>query len=318
VGGFPHTPSRNWEVVFGPVASRRLGWSLGVDVLPPKTCTFDCIYCEAGRTTLKTVDRLPYICKERILEEVTRYLAEMHPVPDVITITASGEPTLHQDLDWILARIKRLTPLPLAVLTNGSLLHLEAVRKALLPADVVIPSLDAARESSFRAVNRPHPDLDLSAIVEGLVRFRRDFPNQLWLEILLVRGVNDSEEDISLLEKIVPQIRPDRIQLNTVVRPPALQGVLPVDPPVLEALCGRLGKRAEIIASFPRSDRQTQGSCTEEDILRMLKRRPCGLKEISTALDVPLTELEALMHRLVRDKRVHRRMHSGASYFQVS
>lgn len=183
------------SVVYGPVPSRRLGWSLGVDLVPYKTCTYDCVYCQLGRTTRQTLERGEYVPTSQILEGVERALASLEEHrgrrPDWIGLAGSGEPTLHSHLGEVVAAIKARTNVPVAVLTNGSLLWSRSVRQELAEADLVLPSLDAGDEALFHYVNRPHPDLDFDQVVQGLVDFRREFRRPIWLEVFLLGGVTD-------------------------------------------------------------------------------------------------------------------------------
>ena len=208
-------------LVFGPKHSRRLGRSLAVDVVHRKTCPLDCIYCELGRTDHLTIERKEYVRAEEVLEELRSVLNEMTDGIDHITLSASGEPTLNSRLGEIIRRIKEMTTIPVAVLTNGVLFYREDVRRDVAEADIVLPSLDAASDHVFEAVNRPHGRLDLDDLGAGLVAFRREYTGQIWLEILLVKGINDTMEELAMLKTAVDRIRPDIIHLNTVVRPPA-------------------------------------------------------------------------------------------------
>jgi len=313
-------PAREQQVgkrIFGPVASRRLGYSLGIDIIPRKTCTLDCVYCEVGRTTNKTVEIAPYTPAEEILDEIEEFFSVRDIKLDFMTITGSGEPTLHRDLGFIIRRIKRMTRVPLAVLTNGTLFSSEPVREAVMEADLLVPSLDAALDESFQKVNKPHPSLELTQVVEGLAQLRKSFRNAFWLEILLVKGFNDAEKDLEALRHAVMKIGPDRIQLNTVERPPALRGVQAVDRICLERCRNRMGDRAEIIASF-KGDAEGAGSQgTAEEIVRMIRRRPCGLDEISMALSIPRDVLGPVMEELVHSGRVAKRWHRDMSYYQA-
>lgn len=313
----PAEERQAWKRVFGPVASRRLGHSLGIDIIPRKTCTLDCVYCEVGRTTNKTVEIDSYIDAEEILDEIDDFLGARDLKLDFVTITGSGEPTLHRDLGFIIRRIKQMTKLPLAVLTNGTLFSSESVREAVLEADLLAPSLDAALDESFQKVNQPHPSLELTQVIDGLVRLRKSFRNAFWLEILLVKGFNDAEQDLEALRRAVMKIGPDRIQLNTVERPPALAGVRAVDRGFLERCRARMGDRAEIIASFKGDAEGAASQGTAEEIVRMIRRRPCGLDEISVALSIPRDLLGPVMEELLHSGRVEKRWHRGMSYYHA-
>ncbi len=211
--------------IFGPVPSRRLGRSLGIDVIPPKTCSFDCIYCESGPTTRLSVTRENFVDLSEILVELSAFL-RLHPnATDVLTLSSAGEPTLYTGLGELIAAVKKTHPrFPLIVLTNGSLLWEPEVRRRLLKADRVVPSLDAVTTTVFRKINRPHPSLEPEQIIEGIRAFRMEYKGQLHVEIALVSGVNDSPGELSALAHVIESIRPDKIELNTVVRPPARIG----------------------------------------------------------------------------------------------
>jgi wyosine [tRNA(Phe)-imidazoG37] synthetase (radical SAM superfamily) len=184
------------KYIFGPVPSRRLGRSLGVDLVPFKTCSFDCIYCDLGRTTQKTTSRQPFASPEKIVEELELTLSVLDKKPDFITLSGSGEPTLNNDIGAIIRRAKEITSIPVAVLTNSSLLSLQEVRNDLSEADLVVPSLDAVTPALFEYVNRPHPSLRIEDIVQGLIQFRKQYRGQIWLEILFCRGANDDREEV--------------------------------------------------------------------------------------------------------------------------
>jgi wyosine [tRNA(Phe)-imidazoG37] synthetase (radical SAM superfamily) len=198
--------------VFGPVPSRRLGRSLGVDVVPFKTCTYDCIYCQLGRTTCKTIERKEWVPLESVLDEVN---AKLSTRPDYITLSGSGEPTLFSPLGELIDGIKRMTSVPIALLTNGSLLWQADVRGAVQDVDLLIPSLDAADEGMFRRVNRPHEAVSFDRLIDGLVASREACRGQYWLEVLLLAGYTGTEGEVNKLAQYASRIKPDRIQLNT-------------------------------------------------------------------------------------------------------
>ena len=239
--------------IFGPVSSRRLGVSLGLDVIPFKTCSYDCVYCECGPTTLKTMERKPYVPAETVIAELKAHLSAHPGRLDHITFSGSGEPTLNSEIGLMIDAIKKMTSTPVVVLTNSSLLHLPDVIRDLRHADLVVPSLDAASEKNFRIIDRPIGQANPGQTIAAIENFRKNFKGQLWLEILFIDGFNTSDEEVLLLRKAVDRIRPDRIQLNTVDRPPLFDWVRPASRETLERLAGLIGfKPYDII--LPKND----------------------------------------------------------------
>jgi len=275
--------------IFGPVPSRRLGFSLGLDPVLLKTCTYNCIYCQLGRTNRMTLERETYIPADWILGELRRVLAEDRRI-DYITFSGSGEPTLHAKLGEMIRKIKRMTPIPVAVLTNGSLLSRKEVRRELAEADLVIPSLDAVSEEVFRKINRPHGRLDLGEIIEGLKALRGEYSGQVWLEIMFVRGINDTPEEIERMRSVISEIGPDRIQLNTVVRPPAEHFAHPVSPENLEHIQSLFGDRCEVIAKFERKEQSAYKEDVERAIMTLVERRPVIMGDLSDSLGLHRNE----------------------------
>jgi len=228
-------------IVFGPMRSRRLGQSLAVDVIPRKACPLDCIYCELGKTNRLSVTRQEFVSPDAVIRPLREFLRDFRGTIDHITLSASGEPTLNIRLGEIITRIRELTVIPIAVLTNGVLLDRPDVRKDLSRADVVLPSLDAATEETFLRINRPHPRVVLEKVISGLASFRREYHGKIWLEVLFVKGVNDQVSELTALRKAVGMIRPDRVDLNTVVRAPAERNAVPVGRDRLRAIGEILG-----------------------------------------------------------------------------
>lgn len=283
--------------LFGPVPSRRLGRSLGVDLIPRKTCPFDCIYCEVGPTTNQTETRLDYQADE-ILAELAAYVRQGPPELDYITLAGSGEPTLNLGLGRIIRRIKGLTGTPVAVLTNGALLYLPEVRRELKDADLVLPSLDAAREETFRAINRPLPDYPLSRLIEGLEAFRREYTGRIWLEILLLKGLNDSPEDLEALRRTLKLLAPGKVQLNTAVRPGVEDYARPLNLAEMDAIAGYLadGLEVEVIAAGNGAASRA-AACEDAVLVEMLARRPMTAADLARVLGLPLP--------LVRQRLLH-------------
>ena len=213
--------------VYGPVPSRRLGRSLGVSPIPPKTCSYTCVYCQLGRTTHLQIERESFFPKEDILAEIIRSAPE--DKADFVTFVGDGEPTLNKDLGWLIQQTKEKVHLPVAVITNGSLLFQEDVREDLGKADVVIPTLDAGNDKTFRAVNRPHRSIDFDTMLRGQIDFRREYSGQIWVEVMLVKGLNDAEKELQSIKHAVDMINPDRVYILTPIRPPAEPWVKPSD-----------------------------------------------------------------------------------------
>ncbi len=300
--------------VYGPVPSRRLGLSLGLDIVPFKTCPFNCIYCQLGETPRQSGRRGCFFPIEEILSQVRKAL-ERNPKIEHITFSGSGEPTLNTAIGILIRKIKAMTDIPVVVLTNSSLLARRSVREALSAADIVIPSLDAARAPSFRRVNRPLPSLKSASIIRALETFRREFKGFIWLEVMLVKGVNDSPPDIQALKKAIARIQPDRIQLNTVVRPPAVNWAMPLSRRSLETIKKELGESAEVVADFQRRPRPPAGRNLREAILSMVERRPATILDITASLARDEREVRPHLESLLRSKKIRRRRYRGSVYF---
>jgi wyosine [tRNA(Phe)-imidazoG37] synthetase (radical SAM superfamily) len=230
--------------VFGPVPSRRLGRSLGIDPIPLKTCNWNCVYCQLGRTRPFVTCRGRYSSPDVLLREVEVALNRWGDDDiDWITFVGSGEPLLHREFGSLLSGVKQLTRIPVAVLTNGALLRLPEVRAEMLTADAVLPSVDAGSPELYRRINRPHPSLDFEGFIEGLVSFRDEFSGRLWVEVMLIEGLNDDPAALADLARVLDRIHPDAVHVNAPVRPPA---EVWVRPPSAERL-------AEAVALFGRA-----------------------------------------------------------------
>lgn len=280
-----HREPSTFRYVFGPVISRRLGRSLGVDLVPFKTCTYDCIYCQLGRTTCKTVARKEYVPLAEVLEELDRKLALGQPF-DYMTLAGSGEPTLHSGVGRFIVEAKRRCTAPIAVITNGSLLWDADVRRDLMNADLVIPSLDAGFPASFQSVNRPDESITFEAMTEGLAAFRGEFPKKIWLEILLVDGVTANDEEIAALAALARRIEPDRVQLTTITRPPAAGPAKPVPREELERFAQAFAGVSEVLAPPLPTAPTGFGAATPEEVLDILQRHPCSVDDVATSLNI--------------------------------
>jgi wyosine [tRNA(Phe)-imidazoG37] synthetase (radical SAM superfamily) len=301
--------------VYGPVPSRRLGYSLGVDIVPYKTCTLDCLYCQLGSVRRTTCRRQAFFSVRAVLAQIREALASGRTI-DVITFSGSGEPTLNRNLGPLIREIKKMTRVPVAVLTNGTLLYRKDVRRDLMAADIVIPSLDAALVACFRAVNRPHPSLRLPSVIRGLALFRKDFKGRLWLEVMLVEGVNDGREALAALKRAIALIHPDRVQLNTVVRPPAYPAAHPLSPRKMDRVRRFLGGGAEIITDFA-ARRPSSGSVgLESAITAVVRRRPVTAEDIAAALGLHRDEVLKAAGRLLESGKIRPVRHGGKIFYE--
>ena len=301
--------------IFGPVPSRRLGRSLGVDLVPFKTCSYDCIYCQLGRTTDKTAERREWVPLNDVLEELKEKLAAR---PDYITLSGSGEPTLYSRLDELIAGIRSMTDIPVAVLTNGSLLWQEEVRRQLMDAHLVIPSLDAGHGSMFQAVNRPHENISFDRMLEGLIDFREEYYGRYWLEVFLLAGHTAIDSEICRIVECVRCIKPDRVQLNTATRPPAEDYAAMVDRKRMAELAGRFEPPAEVIANFDGVHAELDFAATRETVLQMLRRRPCSIEDITNGLGIHRNEAIKYAEQLLAHGLAERIMTGGRPYLRAT
>jgi len=274
---------------YGPVPSRRLGLSYGVDIVPLKVCTLDCIYCQLGKSTDLTIKRRNYGPIKPILAELKETLSKGLKT-DFITIAGSGEPTLNSQLGKLIEGIKKITEIPVAVLTNGTLFYKEDVRIDCAKADVVMPSLDAGDAETFQKVNRPHRDINIENLISGLSEFRDEFSGRIWLEVFFVEGLNTNAEQIAKIRDAIELIRPDKVQLNTAVRPTAEPNLKRLDIEKLRTIAAQLGPQCEIIADFSTVHHVKFPANKADNVLSILKRRPCSLDDISSGLGLGRNE----------------------------
>jgi len=299
--------------VFGPVPSRRLGLSLGVDLIPPKTCTFDCLYCQVGRTTSRTLEPKTFVPVREVIAEIKRKI--LKNVPDAITLAGSGEPTLYSEIDQVIASIKKMTKIKVALLTNGALFWKEEIRQRVLKADIIMPTLSSAFDHTFREIHRPHPGLDLATITNGLKMLRQDYKGQIFLEVIFLAGVNDTKKEVEALKNLIEQISPEKIHLNTVVRPPADSKAISLDRKKLEEINLIFGEKSEIVAEVPIKIKTRKEEHLISSLLDMVKRRPLKQIDIVNALGLSTDETEDLIQGLLIKGYIRRQSHSGDIYF---
>jgi len=319
--------------VYGPVPSRRLGLSLGINIIPAKTCSLDCVYCQCGLTTHKTVTRESYFPVADILSAVRSAVRNSQPAtrnPQLtsrhspssarqskiqnpksriafLTFSGDGEPTLNKDIGRLIRRLKREYTIPVAVITNATLISDPQVRRDIMPADLIVPSLDAADQRTFARIDRCHSSIKVEAILEGLKLFRRSYRGKMWLEIMLVKGLNDSVEQLVALRKAVHQIQPDRVQLNTVVRPPAEKFAKPLSHDDLVQIQCLFGPNTDIptaAKSKVQSPKSKVAGDPDAAIAATVSGRPVTREDIEDSLGIRGATLSASLRRLKRSKRI--------------
>ncbi len=289
--------------VFGPVPSRRLGRSLGVDLVPFKTCTYDCVYCQLGRTTCKTRERKEWVSLDDTIAEIREKLPLQ---PDYITLSGSGEPTLYSRMGDLIERIRSMTEIPVAVLTNGSLLWDKEVRSQLLEAQLVVPSLDAGDEAMFELINRTVSDITFEGMTGGLAEFRRDYRGELWLEVFILGGYTSLRDEAVKIAEFARKIAPDRVQLNTVTRPPAEDFAVRVSKDRMRAIASLFDPVAEVIADYRHASARDEFTASRDSVLQTIRRRPCSVADISSGLCIHMHEaikhIEELLARGLIEK----------------
>lgn len=299
--------------IFGPVPSRRLGLSLGVDLIPLKTCTYNCLYCQVGRTTRQNLEIESFFPVTEVLEELGKKLEICSP--DAVTLSGSGEPTLSSDIDRVISFVKERTDTKTVILTNGSLLWREDVRHRISRADIIMPTVTTVYEETFNLIHEPHVDLDLNTIVEGLKSLRQTYKGDLFLEVVLLAGFNDSEKELEGLKRMIDQVSPDKIQLNTVVRPPSDARAISLDIKRLKEIKSLFGEKAEIIAQAPLKHTNEEDDTLNATILEMAKRRPVRARDVANVCDIPLEEADSLMKGLGLKGTLRQQEHEGEVYY---
>lgn len=305
--------------IFGPVLSRRLGISLGVDLVFHKICSMDCVYCECGKTTQVTLERKEYVCFRDVIKELDHYWFH-NADPDYITFSGSGEPTLNSRLGDVIDYIKEKKPqIKVAVLTNSSLFFDPAVRKALLKADLVMPSLDAVSKKAFVQINRPDKEIDAREIVEGIRAFAKEFKGKIWLEVFVLPGFNDSRSDLLLLKEAIHKIHPDRVQINTLDRPGTLPDIRPASGAELEKIIQILAfPHIEIIAKTDGSVRaQIQRDDVKAAIVETIHRRPCTKKDLLQILGVEKQVMDTCINTLEQEGKIIGKSQERGIFYQT-
>ncbi|HHN82117.1 MAG TPA: radical SAM protein [Methanomicrobia archaeon] len=304
-----------YTYLFGPVPSRRLGASLGVDLVPYKTCTLDCVYCECGPTTDLTITRKEYVPTDTVIDELDGYLSTS-PSLDFITFSGAGESLLHSGIGRIVAHLKEAHPdFRLALLTNGTLFSDKAIRREVRGVDVILPSLDAATLQAFSTINRPHPSLVLDDVKKGLTALCREHEGEVWLEVFIVPGVNDTPEELDALAGAISEMSPDMVQLNSLDRPGSEEWVEGVSEARLREVAHILGIGDPIHAYVSRRHIKSYTPEAESRIMQTLKRRPCTARDLADMLGLHENEIHKYLEVLIQEGHVTSKRGTRGVYF---
>ena len=305
------------QYLFGPVPSRRLGVSLGVDLIPFKTCSLDCIYCECGKTSRLTTTRKEYVDPEKVILELNDYLAKSPPL-DYITFAGSGEPTLNSGLKKVTDFLKNYYPAyKTCLLTNGTLFSDEKLRFEAAGLDLIIPSLDAATEKTFGLINRPHPDLKIKEVIEGLTALRHSFSGEIKLEIFIVPGLNDTKEELAALKAAISKIKPDKIQIGTLDRPGTEAWVEAASYEQMVSIAKYLGP-AELIGRIAsRNKIASFNESYQQQIMQTLSRRPCTANDLEQILNLHPAELQKYLNHLLEKGMLETEQKKRGTFFKI-
>ena len=306
--------------VFGPVLSKRLGNSLGIDVIPHKTCSYNCIYCQLGSEENTITDLTNYYSVDEIIYELKEALLNNKNI-DYITFTGSGEPTLYKDLKKLIYEIKQITDIPVCIITNGSLLYKQEMRSNLLLADLIIPSLDAGNEETFKLIDNPNKEIDFDKMVEGLIEFKKVFKGEYWLEIFLLKDINDNEVELDDIIKIVKKIKPDRIQLITATRRVANEKAKALSDEELKKIKKYFNSKCDIEIDIPNISENHKGNTrilTEEDIVNFLIRQPDTAYIIAKSFNENERKVKELLDLLIKKNKVREEIVNGVISYAVN
>ena len=306
--------------VFGPVLSKRLGNSLGIDVIPHKTCSYNCIYCQLGSEENTITNLTNYYSVDEIIYELKEALLNNKNI-DYITFTGSGEPTLYKDLKKLIYEIKQITDIPVCIITNGSLLYKQEMRSNLLLADLIIPSLDAGNEETFKLIDNPNKEINFDKMVEGLIEFKKVFKGEYWLEIFLLKDINDNEVELDDIIKIVKRIKPDRIQLITATRRVANEKAKALSDEELKKIKKYFNSKCDIEIDIPNISENHKGNTrilTEEDIVNFLIRQPDTAYIIAKSFNENERKVKELLDLLIKKNKVREEIVNGVVSYVVN
>ncbi len=304
--GSKQSPKYNY--IFGPVPSRRLGISLGVDLLPHKTCSLDCVYCECGGTTHLTLKQKEYIRIDQVRLELVKFLST-NPELNYITFSGSGEPTLNSGIGEIIDFLKIDYPqYKVALITNSTLFSKSETRKGVHNVDLIMASMDAVSQDIFQRINRPHPFLELTSMMEGIIALRKEYINRLWMEIFIVPDFNDREDELKKIRKFLDNINPEVIHINSLDRPGTESWVKPVDKHIIQNIHTVLSCADPIENNCCGSSKKAILNDCHEDIVSTIRRRPCTADDISKITGARKEMVNRFLDILIENGEIERKI----------
>jgi len=306
--------------IFGPVPTRRLGQSLGIDPVPLKTCNWNCVYCQLGRSIPMVNERNEFFPADEILAEAKNALLSHQPGEiDWVTFVGSGETTLHASLGWLIREVKKITRMPVAVITNGSLLYLPEVRQELLTADAVLPSLDAGTPELYQHINRPYPRLSFESFLDGLIAFSEEYQGNLWVEVMLVKDLNDTEDQLSKIASALQRIKPDEIHIMQPTRPPVETWVKPPSDDGLRRALDILGNTARVIHPASGSYDLGEAKSIVEAVVGIVTRHPMREEElVETLKNLTTRDVTETLSTLAESDKLQVVERNGIRYWSAS
>lgn len=306
---------KEYRYLFGPVPSRRLGLSLGVDLNPLKACTENCVFCQVGRTTELTIERKEWVPTAEVLAEFDRWAEAGHKA-DYVTLSGSGEPTMHTGFGDVLRHVKAAGPFQTALLSNGSLMWMPEVRRDAAEADVAKVTLSAWDEESFVRIHRPAAGATFARLLEGEQALRKEFPGQLWVEVMLLPGYNDDPEQVRAIAERVATLKADAVHLNTTTRP-ALAGV--AVPRVPEAWMRTVAVWFSPPAEIPVFSGRTVSPLAMSDaaLLDLLARHPIAVAALAESAGAEMATVERRLAPLLASGKLAIDTHDGVRMVRV-
>ncbi|NLT38461.1 MAG: radical SAM protein [Methanomassiliicoccus sp.] len=305
-------------LVFGPVPSRRFGSSLGVNPVPFKTCNYSCVYCQLGSSTSLRTERREYYPTSQVVEEIRAALEAINGQVDFVTFMGEGEPTLASNLGDMMRGVSEFWEGGISLITNGSLFSRPEVRVDAMAFDVISPTVSAGDEVTFRRLHRPHRKFTFSRTLEGLVDLRRTFQGEIWAEVMLVRGINDSQQSLDNIRDAIRLIGADRTYITVPTRPPADGRISAPEPEVLRRALDSLPGAVDMTGPEAGTFEARSGDPIDH-LLAIVANHPLREDQVVGILSSRYSERDVadVVKMLVDEKKLERKQY-GRTFFYIS